>query len=89
VARLDAWHRVLVDHRDGRARAADDGSGGTGNAGSRPIGVISVAASALFVVFLFLPWGNASFLIAIVTLFAWIAAVAGRLATHQQLQQDQ
>ena len=39
----------------------------------RPIGVVSVAASALFVVFLILPWGNASFLMAIVTLFAWIA----------------
>ena len=57
-----------------------------GNAGWRLIGVISVAASALFVVFLLLPWGNASFLIAIVTLFAWIAAVAVRLATHQNSQ---
>jgi hypothetical protein len=42
--------------------------------------VVSVAASAFFVVFLLLPWGNATFLLAIVTLFAWIAAVAGRLA---------
>ena len=33
-------------------------------------------------VFLFLPWGNASFLMAIVTVFAWIATMAGRLATH-------
>jgi hypothetical protein len=33
--------------------------------------------------------GNASFLMAIVTVFAWIAAVAVRLATHQQSQQDQ
>jgi hypothetical protein len=49
--------------------------------GWRPIAVVSVAASVLFVVFLFLPWGNASFLMAIVTLFAWIAAVAVRLAT--------
>jgi hypothetical protein len=48
----------------------------------RPIGVVSVAACALFVVFLFLPWGNASFLIAIVTVFAWIASVAVRLAMH-------
>jgi hypothetical protein len=48
--------------------------------GWRPIAVVSVAASVLFVVFLFLPWGNASFLMAIVTLFAWIAAVAVRLA---------
>ena len=43
---------------------------------------MSLAASALFVVFLILPWGNASFLMAIVTLFGWIAAVAVRLATH-------
>ena len=55
----------------------------------RPIAVVSVAASALVVVFLFLPWGNATFLLAIVTLFAWIASVAVRLATHQQSQQDQ
>jgi hypothetical protein len=48
----------------------------------RPIGVVSLAASALVVVFLILPWGNASFLIAIVTLFGWIAAVAARLTTH-------
>jgi Protein of unknown function (DUF998) len=48
----------------------------------RPLAVASVAASALFVVFLFLPWGNASFLMAIIILFAWIAAVAIRLATH-------
>jgi hypothetical protein len=44
--------------------------------------VVSVAASALFVAFLFLPWGNATFLLAIVTLFAWIASVAVRLAAH-------
>ena len=60
-----------------------------GDAGWRPIGVVSLVASALFVVFLFLPWGNASFLMAIVTVFAWIAAVAVRPATHQQSQQDQ
>jgi Protein of unknown function (DUF998) len=54
-----------------------------GNPGWRPIAVASVVAGALFVVFLILPWGNASFLLAIVTLFAWIAAVAGRLATHR------
>jgi hypothetical protein len=35
--------------------------------------------------FLFLPWGNASFLLAIVILFAWIAAVAVRLATWGRL----
>jgi hypothetical protein len=48
----------------------------------RPITVMSLAATALFVVFLILPWGNATFLIAIVTIFAWITAVAVRLATH-------
>ena len=53
-----------------------------GNPGWRPIAVASLAATALFVVFLFLPWGNASFLMAIVTVFAWIAAVAVRLATY-------
>jgi hypothetical protein len=53
--------------------------------GWRPIAVVSVAASVLFVVFLFLPWGNASFLMAILTLFAWIAAVAVRLATRGRL----
>jgi len=37
-----------------------------GDAGWRPITVMSLAASALFVVFLFFPWGNASFLVAIV-----------------------
>jgi hypothetical protein len=29
-----------------------------------------------------LPWGNATFLLAIVTLFGWISALAARLATH-------
>jgi hypothetical protein len=33
-------------------------------------------------VFLLSPWGNAAFLMAIVTVFAWITAVAVRLATH-------
>ena len=51
--------------------------------GWRPIAVVSVAASALFVVFLFLPWGNATFLMAIVILFAWIASVAVRQATYR------
>jgi hypothetical protein len=50
--------------------------------GWRPIAVVSVAASVLFVVFFFLPWGNATFLLAIITLFTWSAAVAVRLATH-------
>jgi hypothetical protein len=53
-----------------------------GDPGWRPIAAVSVAASVLFVVFLFLPWGNATFLLAIITLFAWIAAAAARLATH-------
>ena len=48
----------------------------------RPIAVVSLAATALFVVFLFLPSGNATFLLAIITLFAWIGSVAVRLATH-------
>jgi hypothetical protein len=48
----------------------------------RPIGVVSLTASALFVVFLILPWGNASFLMAIVTLFSWMAALAARLTSH-------
>jgi len=53
-----------------------------GDAGWRPITAMSPAASALFVVFFFFPWGNASFLVAIVTVFAWITAVAVRLATY-------
>jgi hypothetical protein len=57
--------------------------------GWRPIAVVSVAATVLFVVFLFLPWGNATFLLAIMTLFAWIAAIAVRLATLRRSQQDQ
>src|SRR5215218_7420713 len=44
----------------------------------RPTALVSLAA-ALFVVFLLLPWGNASCLMAVVTLFAWIAMVAARL----------
>jgi hypothetical protein len=53
-----------------------------GDPGWRLIAVASIAASALFIVFLILPWGNATFLLAIVTLFGWIAALAARLATH-------
>jgi Protein of unknown function (DUF998) len=49
----------------------------------RPMTVVSLAAAALFVLFLFLPWGNATFLMAIATVFAWIAAVAaGRRASY-------
>ena len=50
--------------------------------GWRPIAIVSHAASALFVVFLLLPWGNATFLLTIVTLFAWLAVVGVRLATN-------
>jgi hypothetical protein len=39
-----------------------------GDLSRRPIAVASVVAGALFVVFLLLPWGNASFLLAIITL---------------------
>jgi len=53
-----------------------------GDARWRPIAVVSLAAGALFIVFLILPWGNITFLLAIVTLFGWIAALAARLATH-------
>jgi hypothetical protein len=53
-----------------------------GDAGWRPMTIASVAASALFVVFLVLPWGNATFLLAIITLFAWIASLAARLMSH-------
>jgi hypothetical protein len=48
----------------------------------RPIGVVSFTATALLVVFLIFPWGNAPFLMAILTLFGWIAALAARLTTH-------
>jgi hypothetical protein len=51
--------------------------------GWRPIAFLSLATSVLFVVFLLLPWGNATFLMAIVTLFAWITSVAVRLATYR------
>jgi hypothetical protein len=48
----------------------------------RPITVVSLMAGALFIVFLILPWGNASFLMAIVTLFGWVAALGTRLGTY-------
>jgi hypothetical protein len=44
---------------------------------------VSLAASALFVVFLILPWGKASFLMGI----AWITALAVRLF-HISLVKD-
>jgi hypothetical protein len=43
--------------------------------------VVSLAATALFAVILLWPGGNAAFLMAIVTLLGWIAALAARLAT--------
>jgi hypothetical protein len=51
--------------------------------GWRPIAVLSPATSAFFIVFLPFAWGNATFLMAIVTLFAWITSVAVRLATYR------
>ena len=51
----------------------------------RPTALVSLAGAVLFVVFLLLPWGNASFLMAVVTLFAWIAVVVARLrAPHAE-----
>jgi hypothetical protein len=41
--------------------------------------VVSLIAAVLFVVFRFLPWGNVSFLLGVVTLFVWIALLAARL----------
>jgi Protein of unknown function (DUF998) len=54
-----------------------------GDAGWRPMAIVSVATTALFVAFLVLPWGNATFLLAVITLFAWIASLAVRLTSHQ------
>jgi hypothetical protein len=51
--------------------------------GWRPITIASVVTSALFVVFLVLPWGNATFLLAVITRFAWIASLAVRLMSQQ------
>lgn len=48
----------------------------------RPITVVSLTTGALFIVFLILPWDDASFLMAIVTLFGWMAALATRPGTH-------
>lgn len=56
-----------------------------GDATWQPTAVASLAAGVLFVVFLILPWGNGSFLMAIVTLFAWFTAIAVRLATLGRL----
>jgi Protein of unknown function (DUF998) len=50
-----------------------------GDSSWRPTPPVSLATAVLFVVFLLLPWGNATFLMAIVTLFGWIAVVAARL----------
>jgi hypothetical protein len=48
----------------------------------QPIGAVSLAATTILVVSLSMPWGNAPFLIAILTLFGWIAALAAHLTTH-------
>jgi hypothetical protein len=82
LAQLGAGDRVLVDHRDRVLAPLTMALAVRDDPDWRPIAVVSVAASALFVVFLFLPWRNATFLLAIVTLFGWIAALAARLATH-------
>jgi len=50
-----------------------------GDSSWRPTAPVSLATAVLFVVFLLLPWGNATFLMAVVTLFGWIAVVAARL----------
>ena len=82
MAQLDLRDRVPVDHCDGVLAPLTMARAVRGDRSWRPIGVVSVAASALFVVFLILPWGNASFLMASVTLFGWIAALAARLTTN-------
>ena len=83
LARLGARDRVLADrsrpvcsrHRRWRSRC------GVLPAGGRRLSFLSRRVrSSLFS--LILPWGNATFLLAIITLFAWIASVAVRLATH-------
>jgi hypothetical protein len=79
---LGACNRVLVDHFDGVLAPLTMALAVRGNAGWRPLTITSVAASALFVVFLVLPWGNATFLLAIITLFAWIASLAAHLMSH-------
>ena len=48
----------------------------------RPLAMMAFVAVLMVLAFLFLPWGNASFLMAIVTVFAWITAAAVRQATH-------
>jgi hypothetical protein len=80
---LGARERVLVDHCDGVVAPLTMSLAVRGDPSWRPIAVVSLAAGALFIVFLILPWGNATFLLAIVTLFGWIAALAARLATRQ------
>ena len=62
------------------------------NPGWRPIAVISLAASGLLVVFLLLPWGNASFPWAIVTVFAWIGLLRcawRRITPNHPVQADE
>jgi hypothetical protein len=81
LARLGARTAFLLIIATGALAPLAMAAAVRGDPGWRPIAVVSVAATVLFVVFLFLRWGNATFLLAIITLFAWIAAIAIRLAT--------
>ncbi len=85
-----AQHRVPVHHCDGCAGAVDDGSRGARQprlaadrsrfpGGKRALRCLLDLALV----------GNASFLMAVITLVARIAAIAVRIATHQESQQDQ
>jgi hypothetical protein len=82
LERLGPRDRVPVDHCDRVLAPLTMALAVRRDLSWRPITVVSLAAGALFIVFLILPWGNASFLMAIVTLFGWIAALAARLGTH-------
>ena len=81
LERLGARDGVPVDHRHGCSRASRNGSRGARRPKLAAYRDRFPAACALFVAFLLLPWGNASFLLAIVTLFSWLAAVAVRPAS--------
>ena len=41
--------------------------------------IATFALTGFLVLFLALPWGNATFLLAVITIFAWIAVVAVRI----------
>jgi hypothetical protein len=84
----DTWHgwiheiAFLLIIATGVLAPLTMGLAARGDRSWRPIGVVSLTATALLVVFLIFPWGNAPFLMAILTLFGWIAALAARLTTH-------